>query len=69
MTGPILRLTGIVTTKPIFVNFAHVVSFWPDPSGGTWIGLTPAEGVVVKETPEQIVERLEDTDSVFVGVE
>lgn len=69
MTGPILRLTSTQTTKPVYVNFARIQVFYSPESGGTWIGLAPDQGVSVQETPEQIVERLGDTDSVWVGVE
>lgn len=69
MTGPILRLTSASTTKPVYVNFARVQVFYSTASGGTWLGLAPVDGVTVQETPEQIVERLGDTDSVWVGVE
>lgn len=68
MTGPILRLTGSVTHLPIYVNFALVHWFGPYGNDATMLAQQIGD-VYVSETPEQIVERLGDTDSVWVGVE
>lgn len=57
----IIKLTESNHNGPVWINTAHIIKMYRNQSGGTTIFMVNKDSFLrVKETPEQVVEKIMD---------